>query len=128
MKSIVLLLVATIFLNSCGLVFSGIKQKVKVNDGFPTQADVYYNGSYQGQTPINVKIPKKALKDGGAVLTIKKDGYESSEITFDRRIRVGALILDIFTGGIWLIADFLTGGIYKGSPKKVDYKLQESNK
>lgn len=122
-KAALIFIASLLLMNSCGLVFTGTKDKIKVKEGFPAAADVYYNGSYVGTAPTNVKIPKSALKNGGASITIKADGYEDQVITFGRKVRVGALVLDILTGGIWLIGDFLTHGIYKGSPNKVVYKL-----
>lgn len=123
MKNIFAISLLIFVLSSCGLIFSGTKQKVSIKDGYPAAADVYYNGSYQGQAPLKVKIPKKAMKDEGAKITIKSDGYEPQDVTFDRRVNVGAFVFDVIFGAIWLVPDYLTGAIYKGSPKKIEYKL-----
>ncbi len=49
------------------------------------------------------------------------DCQKHKPATGSREVRVGALVGDIFTGGLWIIIDFADGGMYKpcaDSPKK----------
>jgi hypothetical protein len=41
------------------------------------------------------------------------DCQKHKPATGSREVRVGALIGDIFTGGIWIIIDLADGGMYK---------------
>ncbi len=111
-------------LQSCALIFSGTKDKINVHNGTPENAKVYYNGSFVGNAPASIKIPKNSFKDNRAIIKIEADGYVSQEITFTRKLRVGALIFDCLTGFIWLIPDFATSAIYKASPKAIKYSLK----
>lgn len=123
MRKITVLLILSLTLQSCALVFTGVKDKVSIKAGTPENAKVYYNGSFIGEAPTSVKIPKKALKHNQATIKIESEGYVSQEVTFDRKLRVGAFVLDCLTGFIWLIPDYATGAIYKASPKKINYNL-----
>lgn len=122
--AVALVLMLSLSLQSCALIFTGVRDKVTIQDGTPEGAKVYYNGSYLGNAPQKVKIPKNSLKKEAASVRIEADGYINQEIVFTRKLRVGALILDCLTGFIWLIPDFATGAIYKASPKKIKYNLK----
>lgn len=111
---------------SCATIFSGTSTKVKVS-GVQEEAKVFYNGNYEGETPLKVKVSKKALKDG-VDITIKKNGYQDANIILIRKTKVGAIIGNIiFTGGIGLIIDFATAAIYKPSPKEIKYDLEKES-
>jgi hypothetical protein len=118
---------AIVFLSSCATIFSGRNDKVKVTGGNPVAAKVYYNGSYVGTAPCEVKVPKADLRHGTAVITIKADGYEDQEIVLTRKLKVGALVGDILTGVIWIVVDVVDGAIYKSSKNKVNYDLQKKS-
>ena len=49
-------LASAILLQSCALVFSGTKDKVKVRSGTPSNAEVYYNGEKVGEGNCTVKV------------------------------------------------------------------------
>lgn len=111
----------TIFTSSCALILSGTKDKIYVKSGNPNHAKVFYNGSLVGTSPCSVQIPKKSL--GSATVRVEAEGYKPQEITFTRKLKMGAVFLDCITGFVWLMPDFLTGAIYKASPQKVHYDL-----
>jgi len=119
-------IVATLF-NSCATVFGGMKTNVKVK-GLPEGASVYYNGNYEGNAPCNVKVSKNSLKDGNTKIQIKSEGYQDSEVTLSRKLKMGAFIGDILIFPVGHIVDFVTGAIYKPYPAKVEFNLQKDNK
>ena len=122
-KIIILMLISSVLLSSCATVFSGTKSGVDVS-GTPKGAKVYYNGNYEGDAPCKIKVSKNGLKRNETKLKIEAPGYETSEVTLQRKFKVGALIGDIiFSAGIFVIVDFATGAIYKPYPKNVEYNL-----
>ncbi|MBK0383556.1 PEGA domain-containing protein [Pedobacter sp. SD-b] len=111
-------------LQSCATIFTGNKTGVKIPDGTPSGAKVFVNGKLEGITPKRVQIPKNALKQG-AKITIKAEGYKPTDITINRKVQIGMAVLDVVTGGVWLIVDFVTGNIYTATPDKVKYELEK---
>jgi len=109
---------------SCAILFSGTKTNVKV-DGTPPNASVYYNGNYEGTAPCQVKVNKKALKDGNAKIQVKAENHIDSEVTLTRKLKTGAMIGNFITFPVGHIIDFVTGAIYKPYPAKVEYNLKE---
>jgi hypothetical protein len=127
MKKISLVFLLSVLLCSCATIFSGRNDKVKVTEGNPIAAKVYYNGSYVGNAPCEVKVPKADLRNRTAVITIKAEGYEDQEIILTRKLKVGALVGDILTGVVWIVVDVLDSAIYKSSKDKVHYDLQKKS-
>jgi hypothetical protein len=128
MKSFIFIILLAFLMSinySCATIFSGTATKVEVS-GVQENAKVYYNGNYEGEAPLKVKVSKNSLKNG-ADITIKKEGYEDAIIKLVRKTKVGAIIGNVlFTGGTGLIIDFATGAIYKPHPDKVKYNLTEN--
>lgn len=120
----IIALSGTILLQSCATILTGNKTGVKIPDGTPSGAKVFLNGKFEKTTPERVQIPKHALKNG-ATITIKADGYESQDIKIHRKVQVGMALLDVATGGIWLVIDFITGNIYTATPDRVKYELEK---
>lgn len=109
----------------CATIFSGTATKVEVS-GVQEQAKVYYNGNYEGEAPLKIKVSKNSLKNG-ADITIKKEGFEDATVKLVRKTKTGAVIGNIlFTAALGLIVDFSTGAIYKPHPNKVKYNLTEN--
>jgi len=123
--TICLFLAITIMTQSCALIFSGRRDKVKIKAGAPDNARVYYNGEQVGTGDCTVKVNKKSIDN--AVIEVKADGYETQTFRFSRKLKLGALILDCCCGFVPLIFDFSSGAIYKAKPQKVHYDLHASN-
>lgn len=112
----------SLILSSCATILGGAKKGVRVK-GEPHVAKVYYNGSYIGETPETVQVPKSA-KQGNSTLTIKAENYKTVDIQLTRRWSLGYTILDIFTGVIPLVIDIATGNIYQPKPNTVKFLLE----
>lgn len=116
-------IIIAIFSTSCATVFSGTKSGVKVT-GSPDGAKVYYNGNYEGEAPVTVKVSKNNLKGNQTKISVEKNGYEKEEVVLQRKVKIPAIIGNVlFTGAIGLIVDFATGAIYRPYPGKVKYEL-----
>ena len=88
------------------LVLSSCTSSVRISSS-PSQADVYADGLYIGQTPIR----HKDAKTSGSLLDVRleKEGYEtlSTQIVKDARVNVKALVASPFTMFIslgWILA------------------------
>jgi len=108
----------------CATILGGTRDVTRVQNGTPENAKVYLNGNYIGDAPKNVKVPKK-INQGNHTIEIKEEGYKNQKVEMTRKISIGYVILDICTGGIWLVPDFITGAIYKPRPNKVKYYLEK---
>ncbi len=121
LKYLGLLVIAALTLQSCATILAGSRSPVHVK-GNPPMAQVYFNGSYVGTTPIHVKVPRGAKSNNK--ITIKAQNYHPTTITLTHRLSVGYLFLDIVSG-VWpTVIDFVTGDIYAPYPKTVKYNLQ----
>ena len=116
------MLIGSITLQGCATILGGSRDTTRVKQGTPENARVYLNGEYIDEAPTNVRVQKNA-KQGNSYIEIKADGYETSKIIMTRKVSVGYLLADIFTGVIWLAIDFSTGNIYKPRPNRIDYYL-----
>ncbi len=123
-RKLLAVLFCAVLMSSCATIFGGMKTNVKVK-GFPEGASVYYNGNFEGNAPCNVKVSKNSLKDGNTKIQVKSEGYENSEITLSRKMKMGAFLGDILIFPVGHIVDFATGAIYKPYPAKVEYNLQK---
>ena len=88
------------------LVLSSCTSSVRISSS-PSQADVYADGLYIGQTPIR----HKDAKTSGSPLDVRleKEGYETltTQIVKDARVNVKALVASPFTMFIslgWILA------------------------
>lgn len=122
----VIVVVLAMLTQSCATIFSGTKTRVSVA-GAPEAANVYYNGSFVGEAPCRVKVSKNSLKGGNTKVQIKKESYETAEVTLARKIKMGAFIFNFFVFPVGHIVDFATGAIYKPYPNKIEYRLEKNN-
>ncbi|MDF1674059.1 MAG: PEGA domain-containing protein, partial [Vicingaceae bacterium] len=126
--SIILLLLGSALISSCGVMFYGAKQKVNVQST-PAGAEVYVNGVSTGQTtPATIKVPRN-VKDSPTsekqkiTYTFKKDGFKDYTQVEASKFNVIPLIPDlILTGGIGAIADVAVGAT-RVYPKTVHVNL-----
>lgn len=127
MKKTIFFLLCAALLSSCATVFSGVKCKVRVTDGQPVAAKVYLNGNYINTAPCTVVLSKNALRGGNSIIEIKADGYQVQKITLAPKVKLAAIVGDLFfTMGVGLIIDFVDGAIYKAYPSEVKYSLDKA--
>jgi hypothetical protein len=123
------LLAVIVILPSCATILAGSRHSVRVKQGNPPNARVFYNGSFISEAPTRVKVQKN-VKQGNNYIEVKSDGYETSKINMTRKASAGFIILDLCFGIIPLGINFITSDIYKPRPHKIDYFLEkkDSNK
>ena len=99
-------LAVALSLQSCALMFTGVKQKV--NFQCPQgEAVVYLNLDSMGKTNTTIKIPRKDL---AKLVTVKKEGYQDKQFEMVRKFNTVTL-LDIpmalvpFVGWLWMVYD-----------------------
>lgn len=112
------------FLSSCATILDGSRTRVKVY-GSPTDAEVYYNGAFQGKGKQTLAVQKSAVKNGTAKIEVKRDGYEPATMTLNKKTQAGYIVLDILFGIVPLFFDAATGNLTAVRPGEVEYKLQK---
>lgn len=107
-----------ILLTSCATILSGINQKIDINST-PTAARVTINGEFAGETPLTAKL--RRYKNN--LIQIELDGYEPYEMITKRRFNPISLGNLIIGGGVGMIIDLTSGGIYNIDPSIISAKL-----
>ncbi len=118
---IALVLISMLAMQSCATLLAGSSSHVKVS-GTPDSARVYMNGNYVGVAPVRVKVPRG--KNKNITIVIKKENYKPSQVPMSSKLSTGYLLLDLISGGVPVIIDFVTGDIYAPYPKKINYNLE----
>jgi hypothetical protein len=118
--AVVLLLGVIVVLSGCATVAHGRYQQVPISSnpsGASVDVDCGLGPVPAGQTPVVVKMPRKAQF---CVVTLTHDGYKPSTITFGRRwsgwVWGNLLLGDWFLAGA--AADLVDGAFYKRAPEK----------
>ena len=122
MKTLAFMFVA-IMISSCATILTGSGGKIHVKNGIPENAQVFLNGNLVGSAPCKVKLKSSVCKVSS--IEIKADGFESAVIQTNRKIMPGYIIADVIFCLIGLPIDFVTGGIYRPIPKRINYSLQK---
>ena len=72
----------------------------------PTEASVYVNGNYVGETPVSVDLSIRREH----TITFRKDGYKDRSYQVSRSAGFGWIVLDVLGGLVGIIVDAATGG------------------
>ncbi len=121
MKKLVVVVMGLLFLSTgcIGTIFNGSSEEVTFNSS-PSGANVYIDGAFVGLTPLSVDL------DRGSSHTAKisLDGYQDESFRIKKSANGGIIIADIFiTGGIGLIIDLATGGMYNLNPTDISTSM-----
>ena len=101
----VLLIITISFLFiGCATIFSGSKEEVSLSSE-PKGASIFINGMNRGKAPIMLSLKKGREYN----IEFKMDGYETKVWHISYSLGAGWVILDIFTLGIGIIVDAITG-------------------
>ena len=110
----------------CATIFGGRTSSFVFDVGSNPPAQLYLDDELIGTAPGKIKLEKAAVQHGSK-LEIKAEGYETQEYLIIRKMNALYTIGDIAFGAIWLGVDYATGDIYRPSPRRFTYVLQESN-
>ena len=113
-------------LQGCATVLGGRTNSFVFDVGSNPPAEIYLDDELIGTAPGKIKL-KKATIQHGSKLEIKAEGYESLEYLIIRRQNTIFTVADVVFGAVWLGVDYATGDIYRPSPRRFTYVLQESN-
>lgn len=121
-KSIIAVVIVSLFMTSCATIFTGTKDRITFNST-PAGAIIYKDGIEQCKTPCTLNV-KRSLNDTD--IEYKLDGYETRLITLDKELNIVSVInLGNLLG--WGI-DALSGAIMKYDKKVYDITLSKNNK
>jgi hypothetical protein len=120
-------LFAVVYFSGCATILGGSQSKIKVYNGYPLNAEVYFNNEFKGNTPCEIKINKKEVKANGGIVTLKSNGFEDQNITLSKKTRGGFIFLDIIFGVVPIIVDAAAGNLSKVNPNKINYNLSPTS-
>ena len=90
-------------LAGCASMFNNKTPSVDIESN-PTQAAVYVNGNYVGETPVSVDLSIRREH----TITFRKDGYQDRSYQVFRSVGFGWILLDL-VGLVPIIVDAATG-------------------
>jgi hypothetical protein len=109
-------------LNSCATIMHGTRQTVGIASN-PTNAIVWVDKNYVGNTPIMVEMSRK----DNHIVRIELDGYLPYEATFSKQVS-GWVFGNIFFGGvIGLAVDAISGGLYMLTPDQIQAEMRSNH-
>jgi PEGA domain-containing protein len=123
MKSLhfVYLCLHVILFSACATIAHGPLQKFVVTAD-PKVAEVYIDGRHYGHTPLVVRLMRRQNHR----IVLRLDGYQPYELNLKRKFD-GWAFGNIATGGLpGLAIDYLTGSLFKLTPKDIYPTLQAS--
>lgn len=119
-KRVGLIVLVSLFgLFGCATLFKGGAQKVETTSS-PVKAQVWVNGEYRGDTPLQLKL---AVKKEYAV-EFRAEGYQPRVYHLNNRVGAGWVVLDVLAGLVPVIVDAATGSWYQLDQKRIDAVLQ----
>lgn len=121
-KSGGILMLSAVMLTGCATIMHGTKQTVGINSN-PSNAWVWVDGNYLGNTPIVVEMTRK---DNHRVY-IELPGYQPYEAIFTKQMSGWVFGNLAFGGVIGLGVDALTGGIYVLTPEIIQAEMRSTN-
>jgi hypothetical protein len=111
MKKILPVSLAALFLFGilgCATLFNQEEKEVGFSSD-PEGAKVYINGSFHGETPVNVQLKK----DKEYTVEFRKEGYQTKTAYITNKVGAGWIILDVLGGLIPIVIDAATGEWYE---------------
>lgn len=109
-------------LTGCATIMHGTRQSVGIASN-PTNANVWVDKNYAGNTPIVVEMSRK----DNHIVRIELDGYQPYEATFSRQLSGWAFGNIVFGGFIGLAVDAVSGGLYMLTPDQIHAEMRSNN-
>jgi len=117
---LILFLIAGAVLAGCATLFKGSNEKVSLASD-PSQAKVYVNGEYMGETPVQLPLQSKHTYS----IEFRKDGYQSKTVLLNDHVGAGWIVLDVIGGLVPVIIDAATGDWYYLDQTHVNAALEK---
>ena len=106
-------------LNSCGTVFGGLSQDVKLSSDPPNIQVIDTDTGLKYSTPATVSLKKSRSHS----LEFSKEGYKTEFVPLRREARFLWWFLDAFSLGLGNLIDAATGGLFDIKPDQVHVAL-----
>ena len=91
-------------LSGCASLFNNKTPAVDIASN-PTDASVYINGNYVGETPVTVDLSVRREH----TITFRKEGYKDKSYQVHRSVGLGWIVLDLLGGLVGIIVDAAMG-------------------
>ncbi len=117
-----ILLILVVALTGCATLFNDKTPSVGMRSNLDA-AEVYVNGSYVGEAPIEVDL---SIRKDHTIL-FRKEGYRDKTYRVTRSAGLGWIVLDILGGLVPLIVDAATGDWFMLDTDEVNVVLQPSD-
>jgi hypothetical protein len=117
MKKLLAVAVASLLaVSGCmGIIINGSSQEVTVNSS-PSGAEVIIDGALAGETPLTVDL----ARGESHTAEVSLEGHDTESFRIKRSADGGIIVMDLLlTGGIGLLIDLGTGGMYRLSPTEI---------
>ena len=121
LKQFIMVIVGSLLLSTgcIGILVNGSSEEVTFNSS-PAGADVSIDGAFAGVTPLSVDL----ARGESHIAEISLNGYEDESFQIKKSASGGIIIADILlTGGIGLIIDLATGGMYNLNPTDISTSM-----
>jgi hypothetical protein len=100
--------VASLFLAGCATIIKGSSEVVNFTSS-PAKAEVYVDGIFKGNTPMQLKLESKKT----FTIEFHLSEYESQTAILTNSVQAGYVVLDVIFGLVSVIVDVATGLWYK---------------
>jgi len=113
------ILILTLGISGCATVLKGPKSDLSLSSE-PSQARVYVNGSFMGETPLKLQLVSK----NSYRISFEKKGYETQTVEIGSAVGTGWIVLGVVTGVVPAIIDGATGAWYELKEENVNAVLK----
>lgn len=110
-----IMMTGSILLTGCATIMHGTQQNMGISSN-PTNANVWLDGYYVGNTPMVVKMARN--KDH--IVHMELPGYLPQDMIVTKEISAWVVGNLVFGGVVGLVVDALTGGIYVLTPEQLN--------
>ncbi len=119
-RLIVLLAAASLFLAGCATLIKGSSEVVNFTSS-PAKAEVYVDGIFKGNTPMQLKLESKKTY----TIEFRLSEFESQTVILTNSVQAGYVVLDVIFGLVPVIVDVATGAWYKLDRDHVHLEMVE---
>ena len=116
---LVLVVIIAISLNSCAIMFNGVRQDVSIKSMTP-DAKIYVDGNLEGTDAVSVKLRRK---DNHTIM-VKKENCKTQTVQIDSNVQAGWIVFDALFNWFAFLTDAPTGA-WKGFDRtKITIELE----
>ena len=114
-----LIVIIAISLNSCAIIFNGIKQEVSIKSMTPN-AKIYVDGNLEGTDAVSVKLRRKH----NHTVMVKKDNCKTETVQIESNVQAGWIVFDALFNWFAFLTDAPTGAWKSFDKTKITVDLE----